>query len=214
MARRPQPYSPPFPLVQAMQAGQWARAEEMLRKLLKTSQPHPQMLLDFGRVLAARDKHEEALKFLKRAAKKDPANPLCHFEAGLSAMRLRQWREARQAFGAAMKLAPGEAVIALNLATVLMETAEHAQAAQLLRQALAAAGLSDEQVLYARTLLVEALREWRRSRRHAARGPGPGERAPEIARRHPQPADQGHARAHPACRRHAVRRGGLAAEEA
>lgn len=159
MARRPQPYSPPFPLVQAMQAGQWARAEEMLRKLLKTSQPHPQMLLDFGRVLAARDKHEEALKFLKRAAKKDPANPLCHFEAGLSAMRLRQWREARQAFGAAMKLAPGEAVIALNLATVLMETAEHAQAAQLLRQALAAAGLSDEQVLYARTLLVEALRE-------------------------------------------------------
>ena len=86
MAKPPRPYSRPFPLIQALEAGKWAKAEEMLRKMIKTQQPHPEMLLDFGRVLNKLGKHEEAVKTLKRAAKKVIGIPAIHFETGLAAM--------------------------------------------------------------------------------------------------------------------------------
>ncbi|MCB1478883.1 MAG: tetratricopeptide repeat protein [Tepidamorphaceae bacterium] len=159
MAKPPRPYSRPFPLIQALEAGKWAKAEEMLRKMIKTQQPHPEMLLDFGRVLNKLGKHEEAVKTLKRAAKKVIGIPAIHFETGLAAMQARMWTDARDAFRQALSLAPGQPAIEINLGTVYMELGEAAQAAKLFADAAARPGLAADQSLYARTLLIEALRD-------------------------------------------------------
>ncbi|MFN0264038.1 tetratricopeptide repeat protein [Tepidamorphus sp. 3E244] len=153
------PYSRPFPLVQAMESGNWEKAEAMLRQMVRTSPPHPDMLMDFGRALGETGQHDEAVKVLKRATKKAPGNPQVAFQTGLAAMKAKQWKDARSAFSEALKAAPGEPAILLNLATVLMELREPARAVELFETAIAQPTLDADQRLYARTLLIEAYRD-------------------------------------------------------
>ena len=159
MAKPTGPYSRPFPLAQALIAENWPKAEEMLRKMIKTQPPNPEMLLDFGRVLNHLGKHDEAVKTLRRVAKKTFGNPVLHFETGLAAMQARKWTVARDEFRQALMFAPDEPAIALNLGTVCMELNDAAEAARLFADVAAKPGLNPEQALYARMLLIEALRD-------------------------------------------------------
>jgi tetratricopeptide (TPR) repeat protein len=103
-----------------IEMGLLAKAEAMLRSLLKISSNHPQVARDYyalGRVLAKRGKAEESLAALSQAEKlladkQDPELKLLRYlvamEAGLTASKLKQVPVSLRYFRRAESLAPSD----------------------------------------------------------------------------------------------------------
>jgi len=99
--------------------GEYARAEYEYRALEKRLEHDPRVALGLGRTLLRRDRHEEALEALTRAASLGASGEELHGARGEALMRLGRYQEAAREFRQALRSLPDMASWRLNLGICL-----------------------------------------------------------------------------------------------
>jgi len=82
------------------------------------------------------DRASEAVPFFKDAAKKDPENPWAFYSLSLAYMRLNDADRAMQHAKKAVRLAPDNVLILLQMSKILITVADYAKAGDILRSLL------------------------------------------------------------------------------
>ncbi|MBI3472794.1 MAG: tetratricopeptide repeat protein [Candidatus Solibacter usitatus] len=117
-----------------LRTGVPAKAIPVLRKASEAADPSPLLLLI--EALNATEDTEGALEAARLAQKRFAKAPQAHLAAAQQFARLGRYQEARPAFEATLKLAPGQPEAELGLADTLQKAGEHSPAVEHYRAAI------------------------------------------------------------------------------
>ncbi|WP_447752288.1 O-linked N-acetylglucosamine transferase, SPINDLY family protein [Pseudomonas nicosulfuronedens] len=134
--RQRQPSPSQQSIVDALNGGALARGETLARQLLRTQPRNADVLHLCGAACLMQDKAAQARELFKRALmlRKDGT---FYLNLALAERALNDDRAAEAAFRNCLKLQPGNAKAANNLANILNHQRQYAEAEQLYRQAIA-----------------------------------------------------------------------------
>jgi Flp pilus assembly protein TadD len=120
----------------ALAAGRFLDAAEVLRKAIKLDResPRPQLMLAYA--LWQAGQRDEAIRVLRRLIQRSPANAEAWFNLGNFYRMQRRLEEAAAAFRRAAQLRPDNAAAHVNLAYVLVQAARFEEAEAALRASL------------------------------------------------------------------------------
>lgn len=119
----------------AQRAGDFPRASEAYRKVLKAAPKHPDALYLLGLIVQKEARHEEAIKLFALAAQANPKFGRAHLQRGFSLNSVHQPAEAATAFRAAAEAEPGLAEAHHQLGNTLRSLKQYAPALASLRRA-------------------------------------------------------------------------------
>jgi predicted Zn-dependent protease len=114
--------------MQAIRAGDWPRAEQALRRLVKERGTPAEAAYNLAQVLLHRGRGEQAGPWLRRAVAQRPDYAIAWFELGRWTLLHGALDEARDAFARAAALAPEDADAWRNLARIAERLGDFATA--------------------------------------------------------------------------------------
>jgi lipoprotein NlpI len=92
----------------ALQAGDYPKAVELLRKAIDEEPSRAEIHRDLGIALDKQEKYDEALTAFRKCLQLDPKMAVAHDLMGSALFKLGRFDESLQAFDAYLKLEPGE----------------------------------------------------------------------------------------------------------
>lgn len=116
--------------------GQFAKAEQSLRRALEIDPRDAEAANQLGLVYAAQDRLEEAARCFERSIASDRAHAGAINNLGVVYMRMQKPREAIAAFRYGIQVAPDEEMFYLNLARAYVATSDRAKARDTLEELL------------------------------------------------------------------------------
>ncbi len=120
----------------AHQAGNLQEAERRYREVLETQPDNPDACALLGIVVGARGDFSEAIQWVDKAVKNDPASGLLHFHRGTVLMAAQKLPEAIDVFKCAIELQPNAPQIHFNFANALRANDDWKAAITQYREAL------------------------------------------------------------------------------
>lgn len=103
----------------------YARAEELVKRVLARDNIHTETLILAGRLALAREDAAEAIKILSRTANLYPKSALAHFNLGLAYQASGDVPRAAESLRRAVALAPGMVPAVVALAEVDLKAGDH-----------------------------------------------------------------------------------------
>lgn len=115
-------------LQNALVEGAWHDAEALLASVTETSDAHPSMLYNHGKVLMELAQMDQAVSLLRRAVRAAPGHAEAWFELGRAALALEDFGTAFEGFSNALNLTPGDTDARRNLGRVAIRLGEYTTA--------------------------------------------------------------------------------------
>ncbi|MBI5135908.1 MAG: tetratricopeptide repeat protein [Nitrospirae bacterium] len=122
---------------QALQMGDHAAAERLLREVTGHDRRHAPAFMALGLLLARQRRTDEAARAFQGAARANPTDAAAHFNLGNALMQAGDRRAAIAAFREAVRRAPDAAPAYNGLASALRDLGDLAQAVTMYRKAIA-----------------------------------------------------------------------------
>ncbi len=122
--------------VQALQSGDPARAEQLLKQAIDAHRRHGPAQVSLGLLLARQGRLTEAVDALSMAVKINPKDATGHFNLGSALKQLGRSDQALRAYARAVQLAPHVAATHNGLGVALRDAGRYDQAATALGKAL------------------------------------------------------------------------------
>jgi tetratricopeptide (TPR) repeat protein len=122
--------------LQAYQAGERRRADDLCRRLLEQDPGHAEALHLLGVLYHEAGRQEEAAEWIGRALARAPANAEFHYNLGVAQQLLGRREEAAASYREAIRLQPGRAQAHNNLGHLLLGQGRPDEALDCLREAL------------------------------------------------------------------------------
>lgn len=116
--------------------GDLAQAEELYRDAVRIEPRYAVSQYNYGLILVALGKEDEALEHLAAAAKLDPNNADAQFNLGIFFLQKNRFTNAAQCFEATLKIRPNFATGHYRLGQALAKQSQFSEAAVQLREAL------------------------------------------------------------------------------
>lgn len=120
-------------------------ASSTLTQLMLIAPDNPDVVGEYGKVLAQRGKSDDAIAFLKRAIELNPGDWTLYSALGVSYDEASDRVHAKAAYKEALALEPGEPVVLNNMAVSEMLAGDYAGAKKLLQEA-SASGVANPKI--------------------------------------------------------------------